>query len=117
MGSVGDAYDNALAEMVIGLFKTEVIRWEGPWRGLDDVEYATLTWVAWYNTHRLMEPLGYLPPAEYEAQYYHDLSTQLEPVGLNYPSLRKTRGGSPSSTTTSGSSDVSNRNLGRSALE
>jgi transposase InsO family protein len=83
VGSVGDAYDNALAETVIGLFKTEVIRREGPWRGLDDVEYATLEWVAWYNTHRLMEPLGYLPPAEYEAQYYQHQSTQLEPAGLN----------------------------------
>jgi transposase InsO family protein len=83
VGSVGDAYDNALAETVIGLFKTEVIRREGPWRGLDDVEYATLTWVAWYNTHRLMEPLGYLPPAEYEEQYYHHLSTHGEPAGLN----------------------------------
>ena len=56
--SRGDAYDNALAESVIGLLKTEVIRHAGPWRGLDDVEYATLEWVAWFNTCRLMEPLG-----------------------------------------------------------
>lgn len=83
VGSVGDAYDNALAETVIGLFKTEVIRREGPWRGLDEVEYATLEWMAWYNTHRLMEPLGYLPPAEYEAQYYQHQSARLEPAGLN----------------------------------
>ena len=54
MGSRGDSYDNALAETVIGLYKTEVIRHLGPWRGLDDVEYATLEWVAWYNTQRLM---------------------------------------------------------------
>ena len=69
VGSRGDAYDNALAESVIGLFKTEVIRHAGPWRCLDDVEYATLEWVAWFNTCRLLEPLGYLPPAEYEAQF------------------------------------------------
>jgi putative transposase len=69
VGSRDDAYDNALAESVIGLFKTEVIRHAGPWRSLDDVEYATLEWVAWFNTCRLLEPLGYLPPAEYEMQY------------------------------------------------
>jgi putative transposase len=69
VGSKGDAYDNALAESVIGLFKTEMIRHAGPWRGLDDVEYATLEWVSWFNTSRLLEPLGYLPPAEYEAQF------------------------------------------------
>ena len=69
VGSCGDAYDNALAESVIGLFKTEVIRHSGPWRCLKDVEYATLEWVAWFNTCRLLEPLGYLPPAEYEAQF------------------------------------------------
>ena len=68
VGSRGDAYDNAFAESVIGLFKTEVIRHAGPWRSLDDVEYATLEWVAWFNTCRLMEPLGYVPPAEYENQ-------------------------------------------------
>jgi len=69
VGSRGDAYDNAMAESVIGLFKTEVIRHGGPWRSLDDVEFATLEWVAWFNTCRLMEPLGYLPPAEYEDQF------------------------------------------------
>jgi transposase InsO family protein len=56
VGSVGDSYDNALAESVIGLFKTEVIRRRGPWRGLEDVEFATLDWVSWYNTQRLLEP-------------------------------------------------------------
>ena len=70
VGSRGDAYDNALAESVIGLFKTEVIQRQGPWRNLDGVEYATLTWVDWFNTRRLLEPIGYVPPAEYEAQYY-----------------------------------------------
>ncbi len=70
VGSRGDSYDNALAETVIGLYKTEVIRHAGPWRGLEDVEYATLEWVAWYNTQRLLAPLGYVPPTEYEAQYH-----------------------------------------------
>lgn len=70
VGSAGDAYDNALAESVIGLFKTEVIHRRGPWRGFDDVEYATLEWVAWFNQRRLLEPLGYLPPAAYEEQFY-----------------------------------------------
>jgi transposase InsO family protein len=70
VGSRGDSYDNALAESVIGLFKTELVRQAGPWRGLDDVEYATLEWVAWFNTQRLLEPLGYLPPAEYEDQFH-----------------------------------------------
>jgi putative transposase len=70
VGSRGDAYDNALAESVIGLFKTEVIQRLGPWRNLENVEFATLTWVDWFNTRRLLEPIGYVPPAEYEAQYY-----------------------------------------------
>jgi transposase InsO family protein len=70
VGSRGDAYDNALAETVIGLFKTEVIRRRGPWRSLEAVEFATLDWVDWFNTRRLLEPIGYLPPAEYEARYY-----------------------------------------------
>jgi len=70
VGSRGDAYDNALAESVIGLFKTEVIRRQGPWRSLDAVELATLAWVDWFNNRRLLEPIGYMPPAEYEALYY-----------------------------------------------
>jgi putative transposase len=78
VGSVGDSYDNALAETVIGLFKTEVIRRRGPWRSLDAVEYATLEWVDWYNTRRLLEPIGNMPPAEAEARYY----AQLEPVAM-----------------------------------
>ena len=83
VGSRGDAYDNALAETVIGLFKTEVIHRDGPWRNFDDVEFATLEWVSWFNTHRLMEPLGYLPPAEYEAQYQERVSTELAVLRLN----------------------------------
>jgi transposase InsO family protein len=70
VGSRGDSYDNALAESVIGLFKTEVIRRQGPWRTLEAVEHATLAWVDWFNHRRLLEPLGYIPPAEYEARYY-----------------------------------------------
>ena len=70
VGTTGDSYDNALAESIIGLFKTEVIRRRGPWRGIDDVEFATLTWVAWYNADRLLAPLGYLPPAAFEEQFY-----------------------------------------------
>ena len=70
VGSRGDSYDNALAETVIGLFKTEEIHRAGPWRGLEDVEFATLEWVSWFNTQRLLEPLGYLPPAEFEAQFH-----------------------------------------------
>jgi putative transposase len=73
VGSRGDAYDNALAESVIGLFKTEVIQRLGPWRNLDGVEFATLSWVDWFNTRRLLEPIGYVPPAEYEAQYYEQV--------------------------------------------
>jgi len=70
VGSVGDSYDNALAETINGLYKTEVIEKNGPWRGMDDVEYATLTWIEWFNYRRLLQPLGDIPPAEYEMLYY-----------------------------------------------
>jgi len=70
VGSRGDAYDNALAESVIGLFKTEVIRRLGSWRHLESVEFATLDWVNWFNHRRLLEPIGDVPPAEYEARCY-----------------------------------------------
>jgi transposase InsO family protein len=70
VGSRGNSYDNALAESVIGLFKTEVIRRLGPWKGVEDVEFATLDWVAWFNGSRLLEPLGYVPPIEFEEAYY-----------------------------------------------
>jgi transposase InsO family protein len=73
VGSRGDSYDNALAESIIGLFKTEVIQRKGPWRHCDAVEFATLSWVDWFNTRRLLEPIGYVPPAEYEARYYAQL--------------------------------------------
>jgi transposase InsO family protein len=70
VGSRGDSYDNALAESIIGLFKTEVIQRQGPWRHLEAVEFATLEWVDWFNHRRLLEPIGYVPPAEYEARFY-----------------------------------------------
>ena len=71
VGSVGDSYDNALAETVNGLYKTELIRRQGPWKTVDDVEYATLHWVDWFNHRRLLAPIGHIPPAELEAAYYH----------------------------------------------
>jgi putative transposase len=70
IGTVGDSYDNSLAESVIGLFKTELIRRHRPWRTVDEVELATLGWVDWYNTRRLHGELGHIPPAEYETAYY-----------------------------------------------
>jgi transposase InsO family protein len=70
VGSVGDSHDNALAETVIGLFKTEVIRRCGPWRSLEAVEYATLEWVDRFNTRRLLQPIGNIPPAEAEQRYH-----------------------------------------------
>ena len=70
VGSRGDAYDNAMAESVIGLYKTELIARKGPWKNLDEVEFKTLEWVDWFNHRRLLEPIGYLPPVEYEAMYY-----------------------------------------------
>jgi putative transposase len=69
VGSRGDSYDNALAESIIGLFKTEVIERKGPWRHLEAVEFATLEWVDWFNHRRLLESIGYVPPAEYEARF------------------------------------------------
>lgn len=70
VGTTGDSYDNALAESVIGLYKTEVIHHRGPWKGRDAVEYATLVWVDWFNNRRLLEPIGNIPPMEKERMYY-----------------------------------------------
>ena len=75
VGSVGDSYDNALAETSNGLYKTEVIRRRGPWRSLKTVEFATLDWVDWFNNRRLLEPIGNIPPAEAEARYYDQIET------------------------------------------
>lgn len=82
VGSVGDSYDNALAESIIGLFKTEVIRRLGPWRSVDDVELATLEWVAWFNHRRLLEPLGYRTPSEFETMYHQQHTAPAEVAGL-----------------------------------
>jgi putative transposase len=76
VGSIGDSYDNALAESINGLYKTEVIHRRGPWRSLETVEFATLDWVEWFNNRRLLEPIGNVPPAEAEARYYAELETR-----------------------------------------
>ena len=74
VGSVGDSYDNALAETINGLYKAELIHRRGPWRCLEAVEFATLGWVDWFNNRRLLEPIGNVPPAEAEARYYAELA-------------------------------------------
>jgi transposase InsO family protein len=70
VGSVGDSYDNALAETINGLYKAEVIHRRGPWRSFEAVEHATLEWVDWFNHRRLLEPIRNIPPAEAEERYY-----------------------------------------------
>ena len=82
VGSIGDSYDNAMAESVIGLYKTEVTRPRGPWRSIEAVEYATLEWVDWFNHRRLLEPIGYLPPLELESGYYEQQQRPVMGVGL-----------------------------------
>lgn len=94
VGSVGDSYDNALAESINGLCTAEVIHRRGPWRNFEAVEFATLEWVDWFNNRRLLEPIGNIPSAEMEARYYAKLdaptmSAQLKPNGL-----RQSQGGS-----------------------
>jgi putative transposase len=83
VGSVGDSYDNALAETINGLYKAEVIRRNGPWRNLEEVEFATLEWVDWFNNRRLLEPIGNIPPVELEALYYERQKTPAMGAGLN----------------------------------
>ncbi len=83
VGRVGDAYDNALTETVIGLFKTEVIRLRGPWHHVEHVEFATLEWVDWFNNRRLLEPIGNMPPVEFELLYYLQQSSPVRVAGLN----------------------------------
>ena len=82
VGSVGDSYDNALAETVIGLYKTEVIRRREPWRHLEAVEFATLEWVDWFNNRRLLEPIGNIPPVEFEEAYYQSQEAPAMVAGL-----------------------------------
>jgi putative transposase len=83
VGSKGDSYDNAMAESVMGLYKTELVRRNGPWRGLDDLEFATLEWVDWFNNRRLHGAIGYVPPAEYEASCYSSRIPDLAGTQLN----------------------------------
>jgi putative transposase len=83
VGGVGDSFDNALAETINGLYKTEVIRQRGPWLCLEDVEFATLEWVDWFNNRRLLEPIGNIPPVEYEQAYYQGLEAPAMVAGLN----------------------------------
>jgi putative transposase len=87
VGSRGDSYDNALAETIIGLYKTELIRRRSPWKAIDEVEHATLEWVDWFNHRRLLEPIGYVPPAEFEAAFQRQEDPSY-PVRLKEPSLR-----------------------------
>ena len=83
VGSVGDSYDNALAETLIGLYKTEVIRRRGPWRNLEHVEFATREWVDWFNNRRLLQPIGNIPPVKFEQLHYHHHESQTMVAGLN----------------------------------
>ncbi len=76
VGSKGDSYDDALAEMINGLYKAELTHRRAPWKTKEAVELATLEWVAWFNNHRVLEPIGYIPPAEAEANYYRQLANQ-----------------------------------------
>ena len=76
VGSKGDSYDNALAETINGLYKTELIHHRAPWKTKESLELATLEWVSWFNHHRLLEPIGYIPPAEAEENYYRQLASQ-----------------------------------------
>ena len=76
VGSRGDSYDNALAETINGLYKAELIHRRAPWRTKESLELATLEWVSWFNHHRLLEPIGYIPPAEAEDNYYRQLASQ-----------------------------------------
>ena len=76
VGSKGDSYDNALAETINGLYKTKLIHRRAPWKTKESLELATLEWVFWFNHHRLLEPIGYIPPAEAEENYYRQLASQ-----------------------------------------
>ena len=88
VGSRGDSYDNALAETIIGLYKTELVYRHGPWSRLEDVELATLEYVWWFNNHRLLKPIGLVPPAEFEEQYRSGLTAHTETDRLTPTGLR-----------------------------
>jgi len=83
VGSIGDSYDNALAETINGLYKAEIIRPNGPWRSIEEVEFATLEWVDWFNNRRLLEPIGNVPPAEFEAMYDQAEEARAMAAGVN----------------------------------
>jgi len=83
VGSVGDSYDNALAETIIGLYKAEEIQPKAPWRNIEDVEFATASWVQWFNNRRLLTPIGDIPPAEFEDMYYREQQTLAVGAGVN----------------------------------
>jgi len=83
VGSIGDSYDNALAETINGLYKAEVIRPNGPWRGIEAVEFSTLEWVDWFNNRRLLAPIGNIPPVEFEAMYAQTQESPTTEAGLN----------------------------------
>jgi putative transposase len=80
IGTIGDSYDNAQAESLIGLYKAECVHRDGPWRGVDDLELATLSWVHWFNETRLHSALNYSPPIEFEQQYYRQNNSQQQPL-------------------------------------
>jgi len=80
IGTVGDSFDDALAESVIGLYETECVRWEGPWRGVDDLELATLSWVHWFNQTRLHSSIGDVLPIEYEHEHHRQNPSPKQPL-------------------------------------
>ena len=80
VGSKGDSYDNAAAETIDGLYKAELIHRRPPWKTKESLEFATLEWVSWFNHHRLLEPIGYITPAEAEENYYRHLASQAVPL-------------------------------------
>ena len=93
VGRVGDSYDNALAETINGLYKTELIRRRGPWRSFEAVEFATLEWVDWFNQQRLLEPIGNIPTTEAEARYHDALEQPASAALLKPNNLQRNRGG------------------------
>ena len=84
IGTVGDSYDNALAETVVGLYKTECVKIDGPFRTADELELATLSWVHWFNEDRLHSSLGYLTPIEAEQHYYRQINPRQHPLSGNF---------------------------------